>query len=186
MKHAYTDYKDKNKIWNFLSTIKKWDHNLETLPYVSPEKLQWFENKQLGYNNNPTPFKLLDVFFEINSHVEMDKNPRLMKLIENEEYKTLIHDALMDYEKLILPIVQDAKDKYLKKSESPEYFKSSDEYSELRDKINQNMKYMILFVFYEYENIRKFCEKLAIKTSIEDTFSTQNTNTEKSKKSLKI
>ena len=182
----YTDYKNKNKIWNFLLPIKQWPHSLKILPYVSQEKLQWFENKQLGYNNNPTPFKLLNVFFEINSRVDMDKNLKLMKFIENEEYKTLIHDALIEYEKLILPMIHDAKDKYLKKSESPEYFKSSDEHSELRDKINQNMKYMILYVFYEYENIHKFCEKIAMKTSIEDTFLTQNTNLEKARKNLKI
>ena len=48
------------------------------------------------------------------------------------------------------------------------------------------MKYMILYVFYEYENIHKFCEKIAIKTSLEDTFLTQNTNLEKARKNLKI
>ena len=183
----YAEYKSNGRTWNFLLPKSYWYSRINYLPYSSEEKVDWFEKKHLGYNHHPTPFKILHVFQQIDSYRGIQDNPDLTKLIEDESYKNLIYDSLIDYKSKLLPLIDDCFKKFILSSQNtsltlPDNFHSSKEFKELKEDLIKNQHYKILFNFYENKKILDFCEKISFKTKIEDKFS----NVEKPKKTIKI
>ena len=183
----YAEYKSNGRTWNFLLPKSYWYSRINYLPYSSEEKVDWFEKKHLGYNHHPTPFKILHVFQQIDSYRGIQDNPDLTKLIEDESYKNLIYDSLIDYKNKLIPLIDDCFKKFILSSQNtsltlPDDFHRSKEFQTLKEDILKNQHTKILFHFYENKKILDFCEKISFKTKIEDKFS----NIEKPKKTIKI
>lgn len=177
----YANYKSNQRTWNCLLPKIAWD-SYKYLPYVDSDKLNWLEEKHIGYKNNPVYFELHRLEQEFKHFPYSDD---FKQKIETDYYQDLIYNSLVDYHK----IYRFEKEKYFKlfisKSENedrPERFIYSTEYSTFKDWIQSSPINSILSIYDKNKEFYDYCKKLKFKLYLEDKL----VPSEKKEKKLKI
>lgn len=173
---TYADYKSNNKIWNCLLPKYTWSHYF--LPHIDNDKINWLENKKIGYKNNPVYFELynLEKLFN-NSRFLLNSEEHLNIKISEYYYQNIIFNSLKDYKNIYLT----QKEKTIQHNLNLEY----DKRENFNDWLNESPIHSILSIYDKNEEFYIFCNKLNFKIYLEDKL-TQNNNNHKKEKKLKI
>ncbi len=185
----YAQHKSNKTTWNCLlpkASYYSSYYNYQYLPYMDQDKLNWLENKKLGYKNNPVYFELykLKTDFQQSRYSDISKE-QFNEKISNEYYQNLIYNSLIDYHKIYRFHKELAFENFIKEPENeqkPEKFIYSEEYKEFKNFINSSSSMTVLSVYDSNKDFYEYCKKLKLKISLEDKLVPED----KKQKKLKI
>lgn len=154
---TYAKYKSENLIWNCLLPLKNWYNDF--LPYIDKDKLNWLENKKLGYKNNPCYFEIytLENLFN-NRQFSSDKENLNIKITE-DYYQNIIINSLKDYHNIYLPKKEEFNQKY---KNLP--YNETDNFSNW---VKKSPIHSILSIYDNNPSFYEFCKKISFKYNLE-------------------
>lgn len=175
----YSQYKGKETIWTCLLPIHTWK-NFHTLPLIDKNKLNWLENKNIGYRNNPVYFELYQLENEFRNSVNHSIE-NFEKKVSETYYQNIIYNSLNDYHKIFCPKKEAAFNQYTSSFDNYKQFIHSDEYNEFKNWITLSHTHSILSIYDNNKDFYDYCKKLKFKLSLEDTLIPENKKIKKMK-----
>lgn len=176
----YAELKINKKIWSCLS-IQKNKNSSDIysfyLPYISLSKLDWFEQKKIGYINSNNYFELFILKRFHNSH---QLNSFIINSDKKDYYQNLIYNAIQQYEKEIIPIKEKYFSQFKNTYSSLQLFESSQEYQNFLLWVQESPTRQCLFLldnklFYED------CKKIYFNTFLNYELTNNSTLSKKNK-----
>lgn len=158
--NIYAKYKMEGNIWSCL--LPKRGYYGAYLPYIDENKLNWLEEKKIGYRNNPVFFELYSL-----SNMFQYKDSKLNEKINNEYYREGIYSSLLQYRTEFLPEV----DKFLNQAG----IEATDTHSithlqyrkEFREWLKESPLRVVLNLYFSNPSFLQFCEKLDFKNTMD-------------------
>lgn len=170
----YANYKDEKKTWNCLLPQQSWYSGVSYLPYIDDNKIEWLEDKKIGYKNNPVYFELysLERLFKESKYHPPSEVKFNSKMTE-DSYKNLIHESLQDYKNEYLP----KKSEIAQKNLNLPY----DEQESFHIWVKESPLRSILSIYDQNPEFYNFCQKITFKIHLEEKLVPNNTKEKKHK-----
>lgn len=170
---TYANYKSEQKTWSCLLPNQGWQYAY--LPYIDENKLNWLEDKKIGYKNNPVYFELytLETLFKQSKYSPSSEEIFNIKMTE-DYFQNIIYNSLKEYQKIYLP----KKEEIIQKNLTLSYDKKEN----FSDWVNESPLRYILSVYDKNEVFYNFCQKISFKIYLEDKL----VNNNKKEKKIKI
>lgn len=174
--NIYAKYKMNGNIWNCL--LPKRSYYGTYLPYIDDNKINWLEDKKIGYRNNP-------IFFELYTLSQMFqyKDSKLEEKINCDYYQEGIYNSLLQYKTEFLPEFQNLLKKYnIEPTDihSIEHFKCNNK--EFREWLREFPSRAVFNLYLSNPNFLKFCETLEFKNKMD--FQLPNKESKKTKNKI--
>lgn len=162
---TYAKHKSNHSTWNCLLPKQTWN-NYKYLPYIDENKIQWLEDKKIGYKNNPFYFELYQLEIEFRRSKDTFESH-----LKEDYFKDIIYNSLIDYHNFYYP----EKEKYFKQyieqeknNDNPERFIYSEEYKTFKNWVNENPVAAVLSVYDTNKDFYAYSKKLKLKVKLED------------------